>query len=146
MPEPLLRAQAIRKILDGHREGDISLRDLAESIISCCHDLINEGETQAASELSAASASLPVEFDDQLRIRLGVVRVRALNVAGLLQESLELSESLLRSVSDVAIHHSQDWALLESLRATNLSQLNRVDEAIDILVAVRGRLLSQPDS
>ena len=146
MPELILRAQAIKKILNGQKEGDISLRDLAESVISCCHDLINAGETQAATELSAASSSLAVDFDEELRIRLGVVRVRALNISGQLQESLELSESLLRSFADMAIRHPQDWAFLEALRATNLSQLNRVEEAIGSLIAIRGRLLGQPDS
>lgn len=145
MSDVILRAEAIASVLRG-RHSDLHDNPLAESLLSCCRDLLASGEPHVASELLNLASALREGSPDDWAWRVDALRVETLSGIGSLEQALNLARTLIYSASDVGRLSQNELFHVRIAEGRELAQLNRVDEAIECLLGVRRELLGRPDS
>ncbi len=117
--------------------------ELTEALVDCCSELIDAGEPSLALDLLDRFDSRAGSEQEQ-EGRILTLRARALRVSGKYQEGLRLAQTMLSDPNDLM----PPTALvpLRIVEAACLWQMNRVDEAVDRLLRLRGELVGRPDS
>ena len=143
MNELFERASAIAKLL-GEASSRVAV-DVTDAAMGCCRDLVDAGEPKLALDLIGQLERLePVLADWDLR--LSVLRVLALRVAGEYREGLALAATSRERFADLLVMCQNEGWLLRISEAACLWQLNRGDEAVERLMAIRSELIGRPDS
>jgi hypothetical protein len=118
---------------------------LSAAILSCARDLIDAGEAVRALQLLQDSSDVIGEGSEETRLRAQILRIDALVSTYKVDDALQEIRRLLASEADLAAYQDH-LAAAKILEGRSLWYLNRVDEAIEKLLAVRQQLLSGPDS
>jgi transcriptional regulator with AAA-type ATPase domain/tetratricopeptide (TPR) repeat protein len=145
MIEPLARAKALTELLASPGSQSVD-QSVAEAAVACCAELVECGEFQRALQLIQSSADVAEQAGKDWRLRLEVIKVRALRLSGSFGESLELSQRLLSGEQDSLRrlpHLSYELRINE---AGTLTLLNRASDARELLSGIRKELLNGPDS
>src|SRR5262249_34414682 len=115
-------------------------------LVRCCEELLDGGDSQAASKLIDSVAN-DGQLTSEFSVRLEILNARALRNTGHYERSLRLCRSLLSPQSNAATFLSDEQRiLLRILENAALWQLNACDQAIEELVSTRRELLRQGDS
>ena len=145
MNDVLVRAEALRDLALG-RSPEANGEPFAEALLSCCRQLIwMKTPPDAIRLLDAASfqlSSLPPIW----RLKFGVIRARALTLAGNHDAAHELAKTLLAEYPFPPAGHVQEWYELRVAEAANLWMGNRAEDALRWLTAIHSDLLKLPDS
>jgi len=141
-----VRASALIQLLAVEPLAGSDLDSLQEAIISCTDELVTMGEPRTALQIIEHAGLRARDGDETFTMRLALVEVRALRVAGRLSESLNRIQRVLAQHSNLLAKSSNEYATARVLEASVLWRLNRMDDAITILKSVRAELLSKPDT
>jgi DNA-binding NtrC family response regulator/tetratricopeptide (TPR) repeat protein len=119
--------------------------DVVEATVACCNDLIDAGEPILALDLMGRTEAIhPLPAGTKLALLL--LRVRALRASGKYRVALQMARDCLETQPEVIGRSQNDGWMLRITAAGCLRQLNRVDDAIEELLAVRAELTGRPDS
>src|SRR2546422_4120690 len=121
MNDVIARATALKELLESGAHAEAT-QPVAEAIVGCCEQLIDAGEPALALSLIGSSSILSQGAGDDYRLRLAVLRARALQVSRKNEESLTLVRSLLAEERSLLEARPKEAYKLRICEATNFWQ------------------------
>src|SRR5436309_7857896 len=107
MNDLLSRAAALEGLLK-LKDIESQIELLSEAVVACCQELVDAGEPQLALSLADNSEKLALVASRNWSLRLAIVRIAALRVAGEFQQSFGLAGEVRRNFADVIVARSNE--------------------------------------
>src|SRR5690349_7946085 len=143
MNDLLQRATALRHVFAEH---EVAFAPVAEATVACCEDLVRSGDPRLALELVRLAINCPSTSacPMPLILRLHVAEARSLIASGDYRTGLDHCDEIRARFGRDLETAPTERAILTITRGCCLWQLNRVEEAVEVLHALRGELLAGP--